>query len=101
MNVKHLRSTRIASLLLAASLVMGTTALAVDTPVNEVDANASVVNEQDVPVEVGKIINGTALGIGTVEAATVNVRVNPNMDADVAATLGQGAQVIVLTKDGD
>ncbi|MDD6024262.1 MAG: SH3 domain-containing protein [Oscillospiraceae bacterium] len=101
MNVKHLRSTRIASLLLAASLVMGTSAMAAGTAVTEVDTKAAVVNEQDVPIEVGRIINGTALGVGTVETATVNVRVNPNMDAEVVATLNQGAQVVVLTKDGD
>jgi cell wall-associated NlpC family hydrolase len=67
----------------------------------ESDTQVSTVNEQDVPVSVGSLVTGTALGMGTVEAEGVNVRENPNMDADVVTVLEQGAQVVVLSKDGD
>ncbi len=102
MNVKIYRSAKMLSFVLAASLALGTAAMAADTDsIHEADSAAPVVNEQDVPVEVGDIVTGTALGMGTVTALGVNVRENPNMDASVVTVLNQNQQVVVLSQDGD
>lgn len=102
MNVKIYRSAKMLSFVLAASLALGSAAMAADTDsIHEADSAAPVVNEQDVPVEVGDIVTGTALGVGTVTALGVNVRENPNMDAQVVSMLAEGQQVVVLSQDGD
>ncbi len=102
MNVKIYRSAKMLSFVLAASLALGSAAMAADTDsIHEADSAAPVVNEQDVPVEVGNIVTGTALGVGTVTALGVNVRENPNMDAQVVSMLAEGQQVVVLSQDGD
>lgn len=100
--MNFVRSTRMLSLMLTASVVLTPAAMAADrASLNESDVLAPVINEQDTPIEVGDLVTGTALGIGTVEAVGVNVRENPNMDAAVVTVLDQGAQVVVLSQDGD
>ena len=102
MNVKIYRSAKMLSFVLAASLALGSAAMAADTgSIHEADSAAAEVMEQDVPVEVGDVLTGTALGVGTVTALGVNVRENPNMDAAVVTVLNQGQQVVVLSQDGD
>lgn len=102
MNVKLIRSARALSFILAASIAFGTTAMATDGGLlNESDSIAPVVSEGDAPVEVGDIVVGTALGMGTVQTLGVNVRENPNMDAAVVTMMSQGQNAIVLSKDGD
>lgn len=102
MNVKIYRSAKLLSFVLAASVAVSASAMAADTEtVHEADSAAAVVVEQEVPVEVGDIVTGTALGVGTVQALGVNVRENPNMDAEVVSMLGQGQQVVVLSQEGD
>ena len=102
MNVKIYRSAKMLSFVLAASLALGSAAMAADTgSIHEVDSAAAEVTEQDVPVEVGDVLTGTALGVGTVTALGVNVRENPNMDAAVVTVLDQGQQAVVLSQDGD
>ena len=102
MNVKMIRSARVVSFVLAASIAFSTVAMATEgTLLNESDAVASVFTEGDAPIEVGDLVVGTALGIGTVEALGVNVRENPNMDAGVVAMMAQGQSAVVLSKDGD
>ena len=94
MNVKIYRSAKMLSFVLAASLALGSAAMAADTgSIHEADSTAAGITEQDVPVEVGDVLTGTALGVGTVTALGVNVRENPNMDAAVVAVLDQGQQV--------
>ena len=76
--------------------------MAADTgSIHEADSTAAGITEQDVPVEVGDVLTGTALGVGTVTALGVNVRENPNMDAAVVAVLDQGQQAVVLSQEGD
>ena len=76
--------------------------MAADTgSIHEADSAAAGITEQDVPVEVGDVLTGTALGVGTVTALGVNVRENPNMDAAVVAVLDQGQQAVILSQDGD
>ncbi len=76
--------------------------MAADTgSIHEADSAAAGITEQDVPVEVGDVLTGTALGVGTVTALGVNVRENPNMDAAVVAVLDQGQQAVVLSQEGD
>ena len=90
MNVKLYRSAKMLSFVLAASLALGSAAMATDTDsIHEADSAASVVNQQEVPVEVGNTVTGTALGVGTVEALGVNVRENPNTDAAVMTVLAE------------
>ena len=102
MNVKLYRSAKMLSFVLAASLALGSAAMATDTDsIHEADSAASVVNQQEVPVEVGNTVTGTALGVGTVEALGVNVRENPNTDAAVVTVLDQGQQVVILSQEGD
>ncbi len=102
MNFKFRKPARLMALTLAASMVMSFSAMAADGDiVNADDSSASMINEVEIPVEVGDIVVGTAMGLGTVEALGVNVRENPNMSAAVVAVLDQGAQVVVLSKDGD
>lgn len=102
MNVKIDRSARMLSFVLAASLALGSAAMAADTgSIHEADSAAAGIAEQDVPVEVGDVLTGTALGVGTVTALGVNVRENPNMDAAVVAVLDQGQQAVVLSQEGD
>ena len=102
MNVKIYRSAKMLSFVLAASLALGSAAMAADTgSIHEADSAAAEVMEQDVPVEVGDVLTGTALGVGTVTALGVNVRENPNMDAPVVTVLNQGQQAVVLSQDGD
>ncbi len=102
MNVKIYRSAKMLSFVLAASLALGSAAMAADTgSIHEADSAAAEVMEQDVPVEVGDVLTGTALGVGTVTALGVNVRENPNMDAAVVTVLNQGQQAVVLSQDGD
>lgn len=102
MNVKIYRSAKMLSFVLAASLALGSVAMAADTgSIHETDSTASGITEQDVPVEVADIVTGTALGVGTVTALGVNVRENPNLDAAVVAVLDQGQQTVVLSQDGD
>ena len=102
MNVKLYRSAKMLSFVLAASLALGSAAMATDTDsIHEADSAASVVNQQEVPVEVGNTVTGTALGVGTVEALGVNVRENPNTDAAVITVLDQGQQVVILSQEGD
>ena len=102
MNVKIYRSAKMLSFVLAASLALGSAAMAADTgSIHEADSAAPEVMEQDVPVEVGDVLTGTALGVGTVTALGVNVRENPNMDAAVVTVLNQGQQAVVLSQDGD
>lgn len=102
MNVKLYRSAKMLSFVLAASLALGSAAMATDTDsIHEADSAASVVNQQEVPVEVGNTVTGTALGVGTVEALGVNVRENPNTDAAVLTVLDQGQQVVILSQEGD
>lgn len=102
MNVKLIRSARVLSFVLAASIAFSNVAMATEgTLLNESDAVASVFTEGDAPIEVGDLVVGTALGIGTVEALGVNVRENPNMDAGVVAMMAQGQSAVVLSKDGD
>ena len=102
MNVKIYRSAKMLSFVLAASLALGSAAMAADTgSIHEADSAAAEVMEQDVPVEVGDVLTGTALGVGTVTALGVNVRENPNMDAAVVTVLDQGQQTVVLSQDGD
>ena len=102
MNVKIYRSAKMLSFVLAASLALGSAAMATDTgSIHEADSAAAEVMEQDVPVEVGDVLTGTALGVGTVTALGVNVRENPNMDAAVVTVLDQGQQAVVLSQDGD
>ena len=102
MNVKIYRSAKMLSFVLAASLALGSAAMAADTgSIHEADSAAAGITEQDVPVEVGDVLTGTALGVGTVTALGVNVRENPNMDAAVVAVLDQGQQAVVLSQEGD
>ena len=102
MNVKIYRSAKMLSFVLAASLALGSAAMAADTgSIHEADSADAEVMEQDVPVEVGDVLTGTALGVGTVTALGVNVRENPNMDAAVVTVLNQGQQAVVLSQDGD
>lgn len=102
MNVKIYRSAKMLSFVLAASLALGSAAMAADTgSIHEADSAAAGITEQDVPVEVGDVLTGTALGVGTVTALGVNVRENPNMDAAVVAVLDQGQQAVILSQDGD
>ena len=102
MNVKIYRSAKMLSFVLAASLALGSAAMAADTgSIHEADSAAAGITEQDVPVEVGDVLTGTALGVGTVTALSVNVRENPNMDAAVVAVLDQGQQTVVLSQEGD
>ena len=102
MNVKIYRSAKMLSFVLAASLALGSAAMAADTgSIHEADSTAAGITEQDVPVEVGDVLTGTALGVGTVTALGVNVRENPNMDAAVVAVLDQGQQAVVLSQEGD
>lgn len=102
MNVKLFRPARMLSVMLAATVALGSTAMAADTAsFHEQDVSATVVNEQDAPVVVSNLITGTAMGLGSVEVLGVNVRENPNMDAAVVTTVGQGQQVLVLSKEGD
>lgn len=102
MNVKMIRSARVVSFVLAASIAFSNVAMATETTLmNESDNVASVFTEGDAPIEVGDLVVGTALGIGTVEALGVNVRENPNMDAAVVAMMAQGQSAVVLSKDGD
>ena len=102
MNVKIYRSAKMLSCVLAATLALGSAAMAADPGSNpEADYAAAEVMEQDVPVEVGDVLTGTALGVGTVTALGVNVRENPNMDAPVVTVLNQGQQAVVLSQDGD
>lgn len=76
--------------------------MAADTgSIHEADSAAAGITEQDVPVEVGDVLTGTALGVGTVTALGVNVRENPNMDAAVVAVLDQGQQAVILSQEGD
>lgn len=102
MNVKIYRSAKMLSFVLAASLALGSAAMAADTgSIHEADSAAAGITEQDVPVEVGDVLTGTALGVGTVTALGVNVRENPNMDAAVVAVLDQGQQAVILSQEGD
>lgn len=97
-----IRSARVVSFVLAASIAFSNVAMATEgTLLNESDSVASVFTEGDAPIEVGDLVVGTALGMGTVEALGVNVRVNPNMNAGVVAMMAQGQSAIVLSKDGD
>ncbi len=69
MNVKIYRSAKMLSFVLAASLALGSAAMAADTgSIHEADSTAAGITEQDVPVEVGDVLTGTALGVGTVTA---------------------------------
>lgn len=102
MNVKMIRSARVVSFVLAASIAFSNVAMATEgTLLNESDSVASVFTEGDAPIEVGDLVVGTALGVGKVEALGVNVRENPNMDAGVVAMMAQGQSAVVLSKDGD
>ena len=101
MNFKHNRLVRLLALVLAVSLFFSFSAMAADDLLNEHDEVAPYVRETEVPVEVGSLVTGTALGMGTVMVQGVNVRENPNMDAGVVTVLNQGDQVVVLSKDGD
>lgn len=100
MNLKLNRTARVLSLVLAASLTFGSTAMAAEN-VTAKTVTTPVINESDIPVEVGSLVTGIAKGVGTVEVLGVNVRENPNMNAPVVSMLGMGQQVVVLSKDGD
>ncbi len=100
MNGKFLRPARLLSFILAATVALAPAAMAADT-LHEQESRASVLNESDAPVIVSKEITGTALGLGEVEALGVNVRENPNMDAEIVAVADQYSNLIVLSKEGD
>ena len=102
MILKFRRPVRLTALVLVASMLFSFCAFAADDAIlNEMDTKAPVVNESEVPVEVGSLVTGTALGMGTVATVGVNVRENPNMNAAVVTVLDQGDQVVILSKDGD
>ena len=101
MNVKFFRPARLMSFVLAATVALGPTAMAADAAVNEADLSATVVNEQDAPVVVSNLVTGTALGVGSVDVLGVNVRENPDLDANVVSVVAQGQQVLVLSQEGD
>lgn len=102
MNDSLFRPARVLTCALAAAMAFGSTAMAADTArLKERDVAPAMVMEQDAPVAVGKLVTGTVRGVGTVEGEAVNVRENPNMEAEVLGGLAQGQQVIVLSKDGD
>lgn len=99
--MNFVKSTRMLSFFLTASVVFTPAAMAADTAsLRESDTTKAVIVEQDTPVEVGDLVTGIALGVGTVDGLSVNVRENPNMDAAVISVLSQGQQVVVLSKDG-
>lgn len=101
--MNFIKSTRALSILMAASIVMmpNYVMAANKTALHETDTKAAVLNETDIPLEVGDLVTGTVLGLGTVEGASVNVRNNPNLDADIVGVLEKGQQTAVLSKDGD
>ena len=60
MNVKIYRSAKMLSFVLAASLALGSVAMAADTgSIHETDSTASGITEQDVPVEVADIVTAS------------------------------------------
>lgn len=102
MNSSLFRPVRALSCTLAAVIALGSTALAADSArLKEQNVSASVVEEKDAPIAVGKLVTGTVFGIGTVSTEGVNVRNNPNKNAEVLGGLLLDQQVIVLSKDGD
>ena len=100
MNGKIFRPARLLSFILAATVALAPASMAADT-LHEQESRASVLNESDAPVIVSKEITGTALGLGEVEALGVNVRENPNMDAEIVAVVDQYSNLIVLSQEGD
>ncbi len=92
MNVKLFRPARLLSFVLAATVALAPAAMAADT---------ADVNEKDAPVVVSNLVSGTAMGIGSVDVLGVNIRENPNAEADVVGLVGQGQQVLVLSQEGD
>ena len=93
-----LKPTRLVSLFLSAALALSPAVMAADT---EVTLPGSILNESDAPWVVSDEIKGEALGVGTVEATGVNVRRDPNTEAEVLTTIADGDQVIILSKEGD
>lgn len=98
MKVLKIKPVRLLAAVTAMSLMFSVSTFAAD--LNRVQLPAPV-NEGDAPIEVGSLVTGNALGMGTVVVAGVNVRENPNMDAAVTTVLSQFDQVVVLSKDGD
>lgn len=63
---------------------------------------ADTVIEQDLPVAVStSMISTYSQGVGTVNALGLNIRENPNEEANILKTLSQDDKVIVLNKVGD
>ncbi len=100
MKHKLFQATRVLPLFLAAAVTMSATAMAADRVV-ETDAAVPMISETDVPLTVATAEAGLALGIGTVETGSLNVRNNPNEDADIVAVATEGQQGVVLEQDGD
>lgn len=59
------------------------------------------IRETDEPVEVQPADSYIAVGAGTVEVSGVNVRNNPNLEADIIDVLPQGSTIIVLSIEGN
>ena len=100
MNFKWLKPMRLLSISLVVSMAFGTSALAAGNQVEEADEAVPVIVETDTPIEVGDLVTGTALGVGTATKG-VNVRENPNMDAAVVTILGVGQKVVILSQEGE
>ncbi len=98
MNVK--RRVRLMSMALAVTVALSSVAFAANT-IHESDEAAAVINELDAPVIVSELEAGIALGIGQVETEGVNIRTNPNTDADVVAVVAEGESVLILSQEGE
>ncbi len=92
MNVKLFRPARLLSFVLAATVALAPGTMAAET---------ASVNEKDAPVVVSSLVTGTAMGIGSVDVLGVNIRENPDEEANVVGLVGQGQQVLVLSQEGD
>lgn len=88
--------------LLAALSILTFPSYATDT-LNHIDApiQQSILHEEEIPIEVSTEMIDGSTGVGTVEVLGINVRENPNLEADVIDVLYAGTQVIVLSEVGD
>lgn len=59
-----------------------------------------ILNEDNIPLTLCESFDGTVSGVGTISAKAVNMRENPNLDADVLRTLHEDDKAIVIQKAG-
>ena len=102
MNVKIYRSAKMLSFVLAASLALGSAAMAADTGfIHEADSAAAGTTSRMFLLKLAMSSRVRHWVSARLPRWAYNVTKNPNMDAAVVAVLDQGQQAVVLSQEGD